>query len=262
MEDAPDWLDGLHVGASRVFYRDIPKDGLPFGEHFLVFQGVSKEAFSTPNNPSGEDERSQMFTAFFRWAIPSSAFELWLEWARNDHGWNLRDYFLEPEHASGRTFGLRKIIALSGNRLLSLEAEITSLQRSSTSALRDVPTYYAHHLVLQGYTQRGRVIGASVGPGGSAQYVGMSLYAPWGRSALLVQRRIVDNDAYYSRFAADQEWCCHHGFLDLGTEVTAFLGDVELGWTGTLSHELNRYFRKNSDHWNLSLRMEARWRPR
>ena len=90
----------------------------------------------------------------------------------------------------------------------------------------------------------------------------MRLYAPWGRSALLVQRRIVDNDAYYSIFAADQEWCCHHGFLDLGAEVTVFRGDVELSAAGTLSRELDRYFRKNSDHWNLSLRMEARWRPR
>ena len=258
---SPKWLAGLHLGVGRLFYGRIPEGGVPWSEALVVFQGVRKETLAAVANPGGEDRRDQMFSSFARWVLPASGVELWGEWARADHGWNFRDYYLEPEHSSGYTIGLRKVAGVGGNRLLVLESELTSLGRSTTSRVRDVPTFYAHHLVYEGYTQRGRVIGAAVGPGGNAQYAGVKMYAPWGRAGVFAERRVLDNDAYYAQ-AEPGEWCCHAAFLDVGAEGLTTVRDLEISASGTISREFNRYFRSHSDHWNLGLRLESRWRGR
>lgn len=258
---SPKGLAGLHLGLARVFYARVPVGGVGLGETLVVFQGVRKRGIATPDNPSGEDARDQMFSSFLRWVLPGSGFELWGEWARADHGWDYRDYFLEPEHSSIYALGLRKVNPLARNRLLVLETEITNLQRSGTARVRDVPTLYAHHLIPEGYTQRGRLVGAALGPGGNGQYGAVKLYAPWGRAGLSVQRRVVDNDAYYDR-SGKGAWCCHNAFLELGADALGIHGPVELSAAATLARELNRYFQDHADHWSLGLRLEARWRPR
>jgi hypothetical protein len=203
-----------------------------------------------------------MASLFLRWVFPESGFDLWTELSRNDHGVDFRDYFLEPEHALGHTIGFRKTLALEGNRILALETEITNLQRRTTAILRAAPTYYSHHIVTEGYTHRGQGLGAWVGPAGSAQYLGAKLFAPWGRAGLMVQRRVLDNDAYYASRASDPNRCCHHAFLDFGVEGLRHIGSIEASASGIVTHEFNRHFVYKEDRQNLSLRLEGRWRPR
>ncbi len=260
----PHFLEGLTVGAARIFYASVPEDGIPLGEYFLVFQGVSKEEFASPENPEGDDERSQMFALFWRWVFPESNTETWIEWARNDHGWNFKDYFLQPEHASAFTLGMRHVLDLPRDRLLSLEAELTRLEQTRNAALRDWPTYYAHSIVLQGYTQRGRVIGAGIGPGSSSQYAAANLYSPWGRVGLFGQRRVRDNDAYFLSQAqeGERDFCCHNVFLDIGAGALTTVAGVEVDASTTLTWETNRYFQEDNNHWNVNLRLSGRWRIR
>lgn len=215
----------------------------------------------TPENPGGDDREDQPLSLFIRWV--RSGLEVYGEWARNDHSWNFRDFFIQPEHSHGYVLGLRKATLLNERRLLALGAELINLQRGRTADLRATPPFYSHHIVRQGYTNQGQIIGSNVGPGGNAQVITTELYDSWGRARLLLERRIHDNDAYFE-FAAthDLDSCCHHVGLTAGFDALVFTGPFDVGGGATLTRELNRYFVRGNDVWNLNLRLSARWRPR
>lgn len=259
---SPSFLPGLSLGATRVFYVAVPDDGTPLKDYFAVFQGIRKRTFATPSNPTGEDEHDQLLSLFGRWVLPESDFEVFWEWARNDHSWEIRDFLLEPEHSQAYMLGLQKAIALSGDRILSIRFELTHLEKPPTWIIRGPsPSYYVHHIVTQGYTQRGQIIGAGIGPGGNAQGLGVDLYAPWGRAQVLLQRDVRDNDAYYAwALANDMGSCCHNVVYNYGANGMIFLGDFDLGGGFTVTREFQRYF-YGLDLWNLNLSLSARWRP-
>ena len=259
---SPSFLDALSLGMTRVFYGWVPDGGLPFGDYFAVFQGLRKKALVSPSNPTGDDEHDQMLSLFGRWVLEESGFEVYGEWARNDHSWELRDFLLEPEHSQAYTLGLQRAIELSGDRILALSGELTHLERSTTVLVRANPTYYAHHIVTQGYTQEGQVIGAGIGPGGDSQYVGADLYARWGRAGVYAERQVHDNDAYYAWAQANGEtYCCHNVSFNLGTQALVFVDDFDLGGGLVITREFNRYF-FGLDLWNVNLSLSARWRRR
>jgi hypothetical protein len=259
----PAFAEGLYFGATRMFFGFVPDGGAELGDYFLVLQGVRKQGLATPENPQGNDREDQMLSLFMRWVLPASGLELYAEWARNDHSWDFQDFFMEPEHSQGYILGLRKAKRLDEGRRLAVGAEMINLQRGRTSEVRATPHFYAHHIVQQGYTNEGQVIGSSVGPGGNAQVLTTELYDDWGRARLLLERRIHDNDAYYAYAAAnDLDSCCHHLGLSAGIDALVFTGPFDLGGGVTLARELNRYFDRGNDVWNLNLSISARWRPR
>ena len=254
---SPNVLEGLSVGAARVFYALVPNGGVPLSEYLVIFQTPSKAKLATPENPEGTDERDQLFSMFARWVLAESGFETWLEWARNDHGSRLLDYFLAPEHSQCYTVGFRKVIPTEGGRLFALTGELTHLERVVKGGFEN-PTYYAHAIVTPGYTQRGQIIGAGVGPGGNAQYLAGDLFARWGKLGAFVQRRVHDAEAYYESLRP----CCGPDVsLDFGASGLLWVDDVELGVRGSLTREYNRFFGDQVVS-NLNLRVSARWRPR
>lgn len=260
---SPDWPRGLSLGVGRLLYGFVPESGHAVGDAFLPFQAFRKVRNASPENPEGDDELDQLLSIFMRWALPRSGFEVYTEWARTDHAWNFRDFVLEPEHSQGRTLGLRHSTGLADGRLLVLGLEITDLAKTTTSQVRENPTYYEHWFVRPGYTHRGQLVGANVGPGGSAQAVTADLYAPWGRAGLVLERRVHDNDAFYFHAAwSDIDWCCHDVSFSIGPRLLLFRGDFEMDAQSTLTRELNRYFQRGNDVWNLNLGLSARWRPR
>ena len=248
----PRRVPGLTLGLERVFYASIPDDGIPVGEYFVLLQGAEKEG-------TGDDVRDQLFATFARWSFPASGFELWVEWARNDHGWDRRDYLVEPEHAQAYTLGFRKVARLAGNRLFAFKGELTHLERPATSAVRASPTYYAHHVVLPGYTHHGQLVGAGIGPGGNSQFIGAELYAVWGKAEAFVARRVHDNDAYCDRVSIVSG---NHVSFDGGAGVVLWAEDAEIGVQGVVTRDLNRYFIHFNDVWNLNLQASVRWRRR
>lgn len=258
---SPEFLPGLSVGGTRVFQLLRGQGGVDVGEYFLVFQGIFKKGLISPEQPTGTDERDQLLSVFARWALPESGFEAYIEWARNDHNLDLQDFLLEPEHSSGYTLGFQKVTSSSTSRLVVLRGEATRLEASPTFQLRPRPTYYEHGVVTQGYTQRGQVIGASIGPGGNSQLLGVDLYEPWGSAGLHLRRNVHDNDAFWVWAAANgRSFDRHNVSFDLGGNALVFVDDFELGAGLVVTHELNRYF-FGPDVWNLNLSLSARWRP-
>ena len=259
----PSFLPGLSLGATRVFYVAVPDGGTPLADYFAVFQGVRKKALVSPENPTGDDEHDQILSLFGRWVLPESGFEVFWEWARNDHSWELRDFLLEPEHSQAYMLGLQKATRLSRDRIITVRAELTHLEREPTWIIRGAnPTYYAHYIVTQGYTQRGQIIGAGIGPAGNALGIAADLYAPWGRAQLSVQRDVRDQDAYFDwALSNGRGSCCHNVLYSFGANGLYFLGDFDLGAGMIMTREFNRYF-YGLDLWNLNLSLSARWRRR
>jgi len=260
---SPGFLDELSIGFTRVFIGLVPSGGTDLGDYFLVFQGFAKKAFANPSNPGGDDEHDQLFSLFARWELPASGFEVYTEWARNDHSWDLTDFVREPEHSQAYTLGFRKAVEISGNRVVTMTGELSQLEGSSTFQSRGVKvTYYAHHVVTQGYTHEGQLLGAGVGPGGNAQFLGVDLYSGRGKVGWFLERRIHDNDAYYDwQEVNNRGYCCHDVSLTGGTSTLFFVDRFELEANASLTREMNRYF--DGPHvWNVNLGVSARWRGR
>jgi hypothetical protein len=257
-----DPVPGLYLGGARLFYLDWPTTGLDGGELFLVFQGVTKVSQETPENPTGDDDRDQMLSLFARWVLPASGFEVNAEWARNDHSGTVRDFLLQPEHSQGYTVGMQKAWDMTGRSILRARAELTHLELSKTVLARPTPTYYVHYRVHGGYTHRGQVVGAVVGPGGNGQYAGLDWFARWGTLGGFVVRHVKDNDTYYRlvRAGTIPNWPPRNDVeLTVGATGSVFLGRVTVGGTLAVGREWNRYYEELNDQTNLHAEVRVRW---
>ena len=138
-----------------------------------------------------------MTSLFGRWLFPSAGFETYVEWARFQDPTSLRDFLEYPNHAQGYTLGLQWARALARQRILRLQTEVSYLEPSASLRLRPVQTSYTSSAVPQGFTQRGQVLGAAIGPGSSSQWLALDLFAPASRLGLFVGRVRYDNGTLY-----------------------------------------------------------------
>jgi hypothetical protein len=257
---SPRWavFRGLTIGAARVFIRNVPPDGLNFHDYMAVVEPITKHSYAL--NSQAEDSKDQIASFLFRWVMPASNFEMYGEWARNDHGRIPLDILLVPQHSQGYTLGLQKTHALSGNRLVALRGELTHLEQTNTAQRWPDPTYYVHHAVGRGYTQRGQVIGSWVGPGGDAETASVDVYTPRGGWGVYVQRQAHDNDAFYAQSRADTLLAPDVSLI-AGARATVFARGLEFGFDAAFSGEADRYFIKDNGVYNLHAAVTVRWRP-
>lgn len=257
---APGGVRGLSLGATRMFVLSLIDKRPTLEDHLLLFQELFKKGLASSENPSGLDAKDQMLSVFGRWVLPESGFELYGEWARGDHSWDLRDFVTEPEHGSAYTLGFQKAFLRSPARFLRLTAELTRLEAPKTTLLRSEGAgfFYLHGSVRQGYTQRGQVIGAGIGPGANSQHLGLDLFTPRGRTGVFLDRVVTNNDQYYNlpgRHDGRNEAELRGGFSGV-----LFLQNVELQGGLSLGLMLNRYYERGRDTVNLNAALGLRTR--
>lgn len=203
---SPDMLPGLHVGYNRVAYKYYPKDGLTFGDVFLSLQRLQKRSNLPTNEIDFNEQRFTMASAFVRYVMPESGIEWYLEWGRNDYSRKVRDFLSEPELNRGYTTGIIKRFELPANKLLTAVIELTQLENNSPGSLHrtsgrlfnnDANIWYMNNYIRQGYTHRGQVIGAGIGPGSSAQTLQLTYYDSWGYIGGSIGRTVYHNDRLY-----------------------------------------------------------------
>jgi len=250
-----DRLPGLTLGATRVYYRYVPEGGLHLSDYLTFFETLFKEKRATPGNPSGDDEADQLLSLFGRWVFPRSGFELYVEWGRNDHNWDLRDFIMEPDHTRALTLGAVKAFSAPGADYY-LGGEMTQTGRSMTVMARTSPTWYRHHLVRQGYTHRGQVIGAGIGPGSESQFLELVRVDSRSLVACSVQRIRWFNDAYFEDIAPAAVHNAHDVSmilsLDGSLRLAAFLISPAIRYTW----RLNRNFVMRRDAHNLQFALD------
>jgi hypothetical protein len=107
-----------------------------------------------------------------------------------------------PQRSQAYTLGGQWISAPAAASHLRLRGEVTYLEQ--TAALPGIPAldYYVGVEAVQGFTQRGQVLGAAIGPGGSSQFLGADWIArDWDAGAHVARVR-TENDAMYRQVGA------------------------------------------------------------
>jgi hypothetical protein len=260
---------GLTLGINRIFYETIPPEGIPPGDLLKIFEGFTKVNFTSDTNIGGNDQADQLLSLFGQWVFPTSGLEIYGEWARTDHSWNWRDFFTEPEHSRGYTVGLQKNFDLHQQQILSINAELTQLEASKSGVFRGSPTFYVHGKSHQGYTNRGQLLGASIGPGSSSQYIDGSLFFGKGRIKVFAQRVAQNNDFLYESNAMlneeiqnpdNNKYWLHNVEIRFGASLLYFYKQFETGIGFTYRRELNDDYIYRNDKDHLGVKLSLRYR--
>ena len=192
----PRWVPGLFLGVTRCFHVYHNDMGHSLGDYLPVFIPLSKSS----DGGSGEDlkARDQLASFFMRWIWTQGHGEIYFEYGREDHSWNLRDFIMEPSHSAAYIVGLRKLIPLGINKkdYIQLNMEVTQLEMDNITINRQSYSWYVHNQITTGYTHDGQVLGAGIGPGSNLQTISISWNKNLKSIGLQFERYVHDNDFF------------------------------------------------------------------
>lgn len=229
VELVPAFDSALTLGFARVVYAPIG----PYASPFTLTLARSLDAITRWENLSGvgQQRSDQIGAVFARWAFPAAGLAVHGEWARMDLPRFATELLTAPHHSGAWTFGVEWTRELRLDRRLRMQAELTYLEQTRVFPDRPSPDFYSGQGSPHGYTQRGQVIGAAVGPGASSQWLAFDWIASRWRGGAFAGRVRWENDAMYRQPAPnfwDHDVSLLAGsragwrteLLDLGLELT------------------------------------------
>ncbi|MGH7604143.1 MAG: capsule assembly Wzi family protein [Gemmatimonadaceae bacterium] len=166
------WDPNLSFGFARSVYGTASGWGYIPGRWLDIFA-------RTTTTRTTRVLKDQLFSFFGRWVFPADGVEVYSEWGRLELQPSLRDLLISPNHTQGYTLGLQwrsPAQWYEGN--FRVQSEITQLEQSATFRDRYIPSWYTSTRVIQGYTNRGEMLGASIGPGASSQFLALDYMKP------------------------------------------------------------------------------------
>jgi hypothetical protein len=251
----PRGVPGLELGVARFFHSVWPRTGIPRSYLTKAFQAILKNSLGSAGGfAGGADpgiEDNQLASAFARWAFPSSGFEVYGEYGREDHSANFRDFIQEPDHSRTYGLGLRKIFRSDSLQLSALRVEIINYEFPTLARHRQEGGIYIHGLLHQGHTNRGQLLGSDAGVGsGGGSVIAWDTYDRRGSRSIIWTRTIREQNGNFhvtgvtdSRSNDVQNALTFaHGRNFGHSEITAGV---------TLVREFNRDLR--ADAWNMNI---------
>lgn len=197
----PRWFPGLFLGLTRSFQIYSKDMDNSFGDYFPFLQ-----AFQKKNTNEDAKRRDQIISIFTRWLLKKSKAEVYFEYGLNDHSYDTRDFLMSPEHSRAYTLGMNKLISYKGRKdeYIQVGLELTHMEQSLDRIVRNAGEWYTHYQVLHGYTNRGEVLGAGIGPGGNLQ----SLNVSWvkGLKQLGLQLERYEHNGDFTNFYGYNQW--------------------------------------------------------
>jgi hypothetical protein len=258
----PRWLPGLYLGAARSYLVTIPPGGFTVREYLL-------NPFRAPgDNPHGLLGDNQIISIFGRWALPVGGFDAYVEWAREDHWEDLTDFIKEPDHSQAYMFGFQRVIDNVTN-WLRVYGELTHLEGALPyRGGRGVATFYINGSVIQGYTEKGQLLGAWIGPGSDSQLIGGDIFTRHGMFGIYLERVRYDDDAYYNTWATYYGSHGHDVELTGGGRSTILFHQIEIATELAYSYRYNpRFVGLDALTWNFRTEknvfanIKLSWRP-
>lgn len=253
---SPSFAKSINLGYSRVFIKPRNNESYSYTDVFSLLKSFKKS-----------DNRSNKINSLmFRWK-PETGNEIYLEFAKNGYSIDSNDFLLEIEHSRAFTLGAFKTINLTSNNFIMLNIEITQLENPKPGLFRDYEPYYSDSTGTGGYTHKGQVLGAAIGPGSNSQYLGLSYYGNWGGISFFYNRIVYNNDQLYlnlpniqskngSRYSLRR---IHNVELRGGISSTFFFKNIELILNIWNSIEYNRYNLYENDFFNTHLDLTLRY---
>jgi hypothetical protein len=221
-EDSARTLAGL-----SVVWRPRAQPGLSIGMSRLVAAPILGNAWlrhlldplipvGTPNALPYDDKtqnagRDQLFSVFANWRLPDDGAEIWAEWARAELPENIRDFFESPNHTQALTLGLQHTRPIGNSGWIArVGAEYSQTNQSSSYRERPVGSWYTSRAVQGGFTQKGQVLGAAIGPGSVTQRLGLDFAGPRHSIGVFVHRIKWDDDSFYTIPRPNGNGLCKH----------------------------------------------------
>jgi hypothetical protein len=190
---APSFLPGLTLFINRSFLTKWTMENLKYiGELFFITANNEKQI---------QEEEDQRVSLGADWLLPAAGIEIYGEFAMNDYvGGGIAGYIRYPS-ISVFTVGMRKTFKIYPEKKIygELLFEWNQLEMPTNYQFAWPTTFYAHHIVTQGYTNRGQWLGAGLGTGGNSQYLGFKIYYPKGSGTIFLCRNNPDNDYLYAK---------------------------------------------------------------
>ena len=204
----PKWIHGLSLGLIRwvQMYSALVEgkywwlEGNP--SYFPVFKNFFR---SNDKYENYEAQTNQAAGIFLKWLWKDSKAEIYAEFHHNDSKQNLRDLLLDADHSRAATIGLQKIFTFNNDDFL-FNWEWTQMEQTGSRLIRNAGSWYAHAWVFDGYTNKGEVLGSSIGPGSNSHY--FSLNRIRSKELIGIGLEIIDNDNdfYHEAFASARDY--------------------------------------------------------
>ena len=186
---------GLTLGATRAVYRTGTRLAAPLRFLDVLLPVRHPEAPTPPEMMAAAGRSDQLFSLFGRWVFPASGFEMYGEWARQEGFGSVRELVTAPEATAGYMVGVQWVATGARAGRVRLQGELTNLEQNDAVRDRSQRSFYTSFNVPQGYTNRGRVLGAAVGPGSSAQWVAADYLRGDWRLGVFAERTRWNEDA-------------------------------------------------------------------
>lgn len=195
----PVWTPGLFLGVSRV----VQAQGNPrgYGDYLriLYLDPRGEQTFSGPDE--GGENRNQIVSLSARYLFKEAHAEVYGEFAREDFWWDMEDLLTRPMATTAWMAGLRKMYPLAGkDRWLQVFAEYTRLQAPMDNYIRASVGSYSFYTNGNGvgWTHRGQVLGAGIGPGSNMTTIGVVYGKGFHTFGVHLERVIYNEDLFFS----------------------------------------------------------------
>lgn len=216
--------------------------------------------------------RDQLFSFFADWRLPADGTEIWFEWARAQLPTSVRDFFESPNHTQALTLGLQHVEPMRWTGWTwRVGAEYSQTNQSSTFRERPTGSWYTSRSVDGGFSQKGQILGAMIGPGSVTQRLNLDIAGPRRSVGVFAYRIKWDDDSFYTIPRPNGNGLCKHDVsLALGARGSTL---TPAGWfeaSLTSQNRLNLYWQAlglcfNNEELQIdkrSVSLEIRFHPR
>jgi hypothetical protein len=242
---APSFLPGLTLFANRVCL-------VPWEWKNLKYIFPSKEN-------TIEDQKASFG---FSWIFPQVGFEVYGELGIDDFvGGGIMGYIRHPFHTTVYTGGLKKTLKINQDKNIygELLFEFNWMEMTQTFYYQGHLvnySFYMHHQLIHGYTNRGQWIGNGNSPAGNSQILKFILYYPKGYSQIFLSRDNPDTNYIITHGGHDNNYWAN---FNTGIQSAYFIHHSVLLSGGLVyNHIINPHYQKDTYASNISLQFSIK----
>ena len=187
---APSIIPRFVIGFNRIYTTKWKAKNLAYLARFFTM--------SIANDVEGDGEDGKI-SIFANWMFDKIGFEVYGEYGIDDFP---SRYSVNPFHTAVYTVGIKQVFPICKNKNIKCEliCELNNFEMSQDFQFQwPYGGYYTHGKIIQGYTNKGQILGAGSGYAGNNQFFGLKIYYAKGNTFIYFHRSCPDNNYLYSQ---------------------------------------------------------------